>query len=206
MLQQAYVQQVPMDALVARCGPQFASLRTLGNRISRFNIAGGNVVRPLDGGSETYQAMLEAIRLAEHSIALQTYIFDNDSVGREIADALIEARERGVEVRVLIDAVGVRYSMPTIVTRLNRGKVAAALFNPNPLFFLRMPYANLRCHRKVLVVDGLAGFTGGMNIRRAFVDQGDGVPPAQDTHFYVAWPVVHQLLSVFAHDWYLTTV
>ena len=82
MLQQAYVQQVPMDALVARCGPQFASLRTLGNRISRFNIAGGNVVRPLDGGSETYQAMLEAIRRAEHSIALQTYIFDNDSVGR----------------------------------------------------------------------------------------------------------------------------
>ncbi|MBJ7263466.1 MAG: PLDc N-terminal domain-containing protein [Burkholderiaceae bacterium] len=205
MLQHAYVQQVPVDELVARCGPQFASLRTLGNRVSRFNIAGGNAVRPLDGGSETYRAMLEAIRRSTHSIALQTYIFDNDSVGREIADALIEARERGVQVRVLIDAVGVRYSMPTIVTRLNRGKVPTALFNPNPLFFWRMPYANLRCHRKVLVIDGQVGFTGGMNIRRAFVDQGDGIAPAQDTHFYVAGPVVHQLLSVFAHDWDLTT-
>lgn len=205
MLQHAYVQQLPIEELVARCGPQFGSLRTLGNRVSRFNIAGGNLVRPLDGGAETYRAMLTAIRKSQYSIALQTYIFDNDSVGREIADALIDARERGVEVRVLIDAVGVRYSMPSIATRLNRGKVPTALFNPNPLFFWRMPYANLRCHRKVLVIDGHVGFTGGMNIREAFVDQGDGIAPAQDTHFYVEGPIVQQLLSVFVHDWDLTT-
>jgi cardiolipin synthase len=196
--------QISVDELVARCGPQFASLRTLGNRIGRFNIAAGNVVRPLDGG-DTYAAMLTAIAAAQHSIALQTYIFDNDAIGREVADALIQARQRGVEVRVLIDAVGVKYSIPPIVARLNRGKVCTALFNPNPLLVWRMPYANLRCHRKVLVIDNHRGFTGGMNIRQAFIDQGDGGPPAGDTHFYIEGPVVVQLLSVFADDWHFTT-
>lgn len=184
---------------------QFASLRLLGDRVSRFRLVGGNAIRPLAGGDEAYPAMLEAIRGARISIALQSYIFDNDPVGREMALALIEAHERGVQVRVLIDAIGSHYSRPPIVGMLARAGVPTARFMTNPLGLLRMPYANLRSHRKVMVVDGVRGFTGGMNVRAAFVHALSGGNTNGDTHFALEGPVVGQLTAVFAHDWNFTT-
>ncbi|QIM69971.1 cardiolipin synthetase [Bordetella trematum] len=191
--------------VVPYSAPQFASLRTLGDKLSFFELLGGNSVRPLNGGDETYPAMLAAIRQARHCIAMQSYIFDNDPIGREIAQALIEAHERGVQVRVLIDAVGSRYSHPPIVRTLVKGGVPTARFMTNPLGVLRMPYANLRSHRKVLVVDGRHGLSGGMNIRAAFVSALSGDQTNLDTHFEFRGPVVGQLMSVFAHDWNFTT-
>ncbi len=184
---------------------QFASLRLLGDQVSRFPLVGGNAIQPLTGGDETYPAMLDAIRGARRSIAVQSYIFDNDPVGRELALALIEAHERGVQVRVLIDAIGSRYSRPPIVGMLARKGVRTARFMTNPLGLLRMPYANLRSHRKILVVDGLRGFTGGMNVRAAFVHALSGDRTNGDTHFSLQGPVVGQLSAVFAHDWNFTT-
>jgi len=184
---------------------QFASLRLLGDRVSRFGLVGGNAVEPLAGGDEAYPAMLESIRAAKRSVALQSYIFDSDPVGREIAQALIDAHQRGVAVRVLIDAIGSRYSRPPIVRMLARGGVPTARFMTNPLGLLRMPYANLRSHRKVLVVDGVHGYTGGMNIRAAFVHALAGDRTNGDTHFRLAGPIVGQLMAVFAHDWNFTT-
>ncbi len=194
-----------VDDVVPYSAPQFASLRTLGDKLSFFELLGGNSVRPLNGGDETYPAMLAAIRQAKHCIAMQSYIFDNDPIGREIAQALIEAHERGVQVRVLIDAVGSRYSHPPIVRTLVKGGVPTARFMTNPLGVLRMPYANLRSHRKVLVVDGRHGLSGGMNIRAAFVSALSGDQTNLDTHFEFHGPVVGQLMSVFAHDWNFTT-
>lgn len=186
-------------------GPQFASLKVLGDQVSRFRLLGGNAVRPLAGGDEAYPAMLQAIREARHAVAMQSYIFDNDAIGREMAQALIEAHGRGVQVRVLIDAIGAKYSRPPIVRMLARGGVPVARFMTNPLGVLRMPYANLRSHRKVLVVDGRIGFTGGMNVRAAFVTALSGAATNVDTHFRVEGPIVTQLMSVFAHDWNFTT-
>lgn len=184
--------------------PQLDSLRVLGDRISRFPLRDGNHIRILRGGDETYPAMIEAIDGAQRSIALQTYIFDNDSVGRKIADALARAHQRGVNVRVLIDAVGSKYSRPPIIRLLRKKGVPSALFMTNPLG-LRMPYANLRSHRKILVVDGSIAFTGGMNIRAGFTKEIGGDKTTMDTHFLVEGPVVLQLMSVFAHDWEFTT-
>ena len=195
----------PQQDIVARCGAQFASLRTLGDRVGRFKVCSGNAVRALDGGAEAYPAMMEAVREAKRTIALQSYIFDNDAVGREMAQALIDAQQRGVEVRVLLDAVGAKYSLPPIDHLLHKGKVKTARFNTTPLMLWRMPYANLRSHRKVMVVDGRVGFTGGMNIRAAFVPDAKGRPASRDTHFRVEGPVVQQLMSVFAHDWDFAT-
>ena len=169
-----------------------------------FPAAGGNAVLPLAGGDEAYPAMLQAIRDASHAVAMQSYIFDNDPIGREMAQALIEAHGRGVQVRVLIDAIGSRYSRPPIVRMLARGGVPVARFMTNPLGVLRMPYANLRSHRKILVVDGRVGFTGGMSVRRLrhrAVRRGHHA----DTHFRLEGPIVTQLMSVFAHDWNFTT-
>jgi cardiolipin synthase len=193
------VDVVPLSA------PQFASMKILADRISHFQLSGGNTVQPLAGGDETYPAMLQAIRQARYTVALQSYIFDNDPIGREVAQALIEAHARGVQVRVLIDAVGAHYSRPPIVKLLKKNGVPTARFMTNPLGFLRMPYANLRSHRKILVVDGRVGFSGGMNIRAAFVTALAREDTNRDTHFRYEGPVVTQLLSVFAHDWDFTT-
>ncbi|WP_035359280.1 phospholipase D-like domain-containing protein [Achromobacter insuavis] len=205
MLVDAALVETPSVDVAPISGPQFASLKVLGDRVSRFRLLGGNAVRPLAGGDEAYPAMLQAIREARHAVAMQSYIFDNDAIGREMAQALIEARERGVQVRVLIDAIGAKYSRPPIVRMLARGGVPVARFMTNPLGVLRMPYANLRSHRKVLVVDGRVGFTGGMNVRAAFVTALSGAATNVDTHFRVEGPIVTQLMSVFAHDWNFTT-
>ncbi|AZW11987.1 cardiolipin synthase [Bordetella bronchiseptica] len=194
-----------VEDVVPCSGPQFASLRVLGDQVSRFRLLGGNQVRPLAGGDEAYPAMMQAIREARVSIAMQSYIFDCDPIGREMAQALVEAQQRGVQVRVLIDAIGSKYSRPPIIRTLVRGGVRTARFMTNPLGVMRMPYANLRSHRKILVVDGHVGFTGGMNIRAAFVTALAGKAANGDTHFRLEGPVVAQLMAVFAHDWNFTT-
>lgn len=194
----------PID--VARlAAPQFVSLRTLSNRVSRFPLRDGNHVRILRSGDEAYPAMIAAIDGAQKTIALETYIFDNDSQGKLFVEALARAHKRGVEIRVLIDAIGVRYSGPPNITwALRRAGIPYALFMTNPLG-MRMPYANLRSHRKILVVDGRVGFTGGMNIRESFVSTVAGDRAGNDTHFLVEGPAVVQLMAVFAHDWEFTT-
>ena len=184
--------------------PQFASLKKLGDRISLFALHQGNQIDILSGGDGAYPAMINAIDTAQRSIALQSYIFDNDSQGLKVADALGRAHQRGVQIRVLIDAVGVKYSRPPITRALRKRGIRTALFMTNPLG-LRMPYANLRSHRKILVVDGKVGFTGGMNIRAEFVSQSPDDTPDRDTHFRLEGPVVQQLMSAFAHDWKFTT-
>jgi cardiolipin synthase len=198
-------QDAPLADVSDVAGPQFQSLRVLGDRISRFPLRDGNHIQTLVGGDQAYPAMITAIQNAKKSIALQTYIFDNDIEGRKIVDALVQAKERGVEIRVLIDAIGSKYSRPQIIRLLRKKGIPCALFMTNPLGFLRMPYANLRSHRKILVVDGHIGFTGGMNIRAGFVSAVAGSDMSSDTHFRVEGPVVLQLVSVFAHDWEFTT-
>lgn len=185
-------------------GQQFRSLRVLGDRVSRFPLREGNHLKILRGGDEAYPAMIAAIEQAQHTVALQTYIFDDDRIGKRFTEALADAVQRGVQVRVLIDAVGSRYSRPPVIRRLRRSGVPAALFLTNPLG-MRMPYANLRSHRKILVIDGHVGFTGGMNIREGFVSGVAGSNTTQDTHFRIIGPVVTQLFSVFAQDWQFTT-
>ncbi len=137
-------------------------------------------------------------------MALSTYIFDNDVAGRMFLDALERAVFRGVQVRVLVDAVGARYSFPPIVGELHRRDVRVARFG-RTLLPWRMPYMNLRNHRKLLVVDGAVGFTGGMNIRDECLLERAPHRPTQDLHFRLEGPAVRQLLGTFVEDWAFTT-
>ncbi len=161
----------------------------------------GNRVDILVNGEEAYPAMLEAIRQAERSINFQTYIFDSDSLGMMFMDELVAAQERGVEVRVLIDAVGVRYSYPHVNSLLRARGIKASLFIP----FRNIALFNLRTHRKIMVVDGHIGFTGGMNIRLNHLVQAPSKLPTSDLHFRLEGPVVTQLQEVFVEDWQFTT-
>lgn len=182
----------------------FAAVARLLDAIAPCPLTAGNAFDPLVGGTAAFQAMLAAIEQAETSIGLSTYIFDADALGQAFAAALGRAQARGVAVRVLVDGVGVRYSQPLITTRLAALGVSAAEFLPT-LFPLHLPYANLRNHRKILLIDGIVGFTGGMNIRRGHLDDAATAEAIQDVHFCLQGPVVRDLAATFAEDWQFAT-
>ena len=177
--------------------------RVLGDVVER-SLLPGNKIDLLVNGDEAYPAMLDAIQHARRTVTFETFIFDRDEVGMAFAHAFGEATRRGVEVRVLIDAAGTRYSWPTILHSLRREGVKYARFSPTfPLWHLLS--INMRTHRKIMVVDGRVGFTGGMNIRVGHSLQRQPKKPVQDIHFRVQGPVVTQLQEVFADDWLFTT-
>jgi cardiolipin synthase len=173
----------------------------IGN-VTKQRLLPGNQLTPLINGDAAYPSMLAAIDKAQSSLAMATYIFETTGVGAEFVAALVRARERGVEVRVLIDGVGVRYARPRADRVLKKHHVKSALYMP-VRSLLRAPYFNLRNHRKILVVDGKVGFTGGMNIRETHLLSSPR--PTRDLHFRVEGPVVAHLQEVFAADWEFTT-
>lgn len=185
------------DAPVAE---HLRSLARLVERVATRPLARGNCVQVLVNGDEAFPAMLAAIDGAKKSVALLTYIFDRDPSGKQFVAALTRAVSRGVAVRVLIDDAGARYSWPTIFRELKRGRVPVGRFLPSfPLWhFMTM---NLRNHRKLLVVDGNVGFTGGINIRQGNVLAAQPRRPVQDLHFRLEGPVVTQMQEAFANDW-----
>ncbi|SKA81947.1 cardiolipin synthase [Prosthecobacter debontii] len=170
------------------------------DRISRFHFSESNDVTPLVNGDEAMPAMLEAIRQAQTSIALSSYIFEATHIGAQFVEALTEAHQRGVEVRVMVDDAGTRYSWPPITRVLRKRGVLVRRFMPNR-FVLRLLTMNLRNHKKILVVDGFIGFTGGMNIREGNMLARNPAHPVQDLHFKIIGPVVAQMQGVFAEDW-----
>jgi len=157
----------------------------------------GNDISTLVNGDQAYPAMLNAIAQAERSISLLTYIFDTDAWGMQFIEALVTAKRRGVEVRVLVDALGVRYSSPCADTVLRGRGVAALRFLP----LHKTLHFNLRNHRKLLIADGSLAFTGGINIRAACVLRDEPAEPVRDLHFSLRGPVVEQLAEVFEEDW-----
>ncbi len=193
----------PIESLEEAIPPEkkhFTSLARLVNNLTSRPLATGNSLVPLVCGDEAYPQMLGAIKDARHSIALTTYIFANDKTGREFVEALGRAVKRGVEVRVLIDSVGARYSFPTILHRMRRAGITYSRFMPSIVPW-QMAYLNLRSHRKILVVDGKTGFTGGMNIAIGNGLKENSSHAIQDLHFRVLGPVVCELQEAFAEDW-----
>ena len=166
----------------------------------------GNKIRPLINGDEAFPAMLAAIESAQKTVSLSTYIFDNDPSGQKFVAALARAVQRKVEVRVLIDAAGTRYSWPPVTWRLRHAKIPHARFLPASLLTpWRVATINLRNHRKMLIVDGEMAFTGGMNIRDGNVLADHPKSPVQDLQFRVEGPVVTQLQESFVNDWAFCT-
>ena len=181
-----------------------AALERAVHRISGRAAESGNEVTPLHNGDEAYPAMLAAIDAARASVALSTYIFRGDSVGRSFTDALIRAQRRGVRVRVLIDGIGGGYFISRPFWRLRRAGVDVRRFLHSALPW-RMPFLNLRTHRKILVVDGSVGFLGGLNIGAENVLRARRRHRVRDLHFRLRGPTVAQLAEVFADDWSFVT-
>jgi cardiolipin synthase len=182
-----------------------AKLAAIGGRLNTSPLCAGNRITLLHGGDEAYPVMLEAIGNARRSIALSAYIFRDDGVGRQFVDALSAARGRGVAVRVLVDGIGGGYFRSPAWRRLRAEGVPAARFL-HTYFPWRMPFLNMRSHKKLLVIDGALGFAGGLNIGdenlAACSDTGARV---DDFHARVEGPVVRQIMDSIARDWSFTT-
>jgi len=187
-------------------------LEALSSAVSGRPLRGGNRVKMLQDGTEGYPAMLSAIRRAQRSIDLQSYIFDLDEVGEAVLKAMEEAARRGVRVRVLVDGLAAWSARGPLKRRLRRaGGEARSYWRWNRAF--GQPILNLRNHRKLLVVDSRLAFTGGLNISRRYAkgawsrlrelpDVVAGSHPAvRDLHFALTGPVVKDLDRCFEDDW-----
>jgi cardiolipin synthase len=179
-------------------------LSRMTERLTRQPLIQGSKVTPLVNGDQAFPRMLSCIAEAQHSISFCSYIFDNDLWGSRFKAAFRDAKQRGVDVKILIDGVGARYSFPPILRSLRKEGLDAVEFMRTILPW-HFQYFNLRNHRKILVVDGRVGFTGGMNIRDGNCLADKPPHPVQDVHFFIEGPVVAELQRSFAEDWAFTT-
>ena len=176
--------------------PQFS--RAIGSLLGPA-LLGGNRITPLRNGDRIFPAMLDAIREARRSVNFETFIYWSGEIGREFADALSERARAGVAVRVLLDWVGAGKINREIVSTMEEAGVEVHRYHP--LRWYNLGRLNNRTHRKLLVVDGLTGYTGGVGI--ADVWKGDAQDPDhwRDTHFLVQGPVVAQMQAAFMDNW-----
>jgi cardiolipin synthase len=160
----------------------------------------GNRLELLIDGEQTFPAMLQAIDGAASYVHLETYILADDEVGRMFSRALCERARAGVRVRVLFDSLGSLRLPSDYVQRLTEAGVEVVEFRPvRKTWFSRHGY--LRDHRKILVVDGRVGFTGGLNVSSDYASVGFESKGWRDTHIKVDGPVVSDLEALFRATW-----
>jgi len=181
----------------------FAPLARMIGKLTERPLLGGNSVDCLHDGDNIYPRMLQDIASAQVSILLCSYIFRADRIGEQFVDALVAAQARGVAVRVLVDGIGGGYSRSGIHKALRVRGVPCERFM-HSLLPWKMPFINLRNHRKILVIDGRTGFMGGLNIGEENLRRLRIKHPVADTHFRLKGPIVHQLTEAFARDWSFT--
>ncbi|MDR9413073.1 MAG: phospholipase D-like domain-containing protein [Spiribacter sp.] len=183
----------------------FRTQAQISSAVAGLPVTHGNAIESLVGGEAAYPAMLEAIHQAQRHIFLSTYIFESNRSGQQFVDALAMAQDRGVDVRVLLDGAGEWYSWPRVRRALRRRGLEVARFLP-PRLIPPSPLINMRNHRKLLLVDSIIAFTGGMNIGdRHLIDRPGSRAGIRDIHFRITGPLVPQLDDVFLDDWAFVT-
>jgi cardiolipin synthase len=163
----------------------------------------GNKASVLLNGDEIFPAMLEAIRGAKASITFETYIYWTGDIGRQFASALAEASRRGVKCHVLLDWIGSAKMDGVLLNQMTAAGVEIRRFHPP--HWSHLARLNNRTHRKLLVVDGRLGFTGGVGIATEWTGHAQDANHWRDTHFEVSGPVVAQMQSVFLDNWIKVT-
>ncbi len=167
---------------------------------SKAQLSQRNRVKLLQNGKETYPALLEAMAQAKHHIHLQYYILEGGKISQQIAQCLKAKAEAGVEVRLLYDAFGSLELPGSYLRDLEASGVKTAAFGS-----IRFPFfahnLNYRNHRKVVVIDGKVGFTGGVNISDKYLRDDPELGLWRDTHLRVEGEAVHGLQAIFLNDW-----
>ncbi|RYF43055.1 MAG: cardiolipin synthase [Comamonadaceae bacterium] len=180
--------------------PQF--LRSMGLLLGP-SILEGNKATELINGDQIFPSMLQAIRGAKKTILFETYIYWSGQIGDEFAEALAERARAGVEVHVLLDWVGSAKMDGAMVERMKQAGVEVEKFHP--LRWYNLARLNNRTHRKLLIVDGTVGYTGGVGIAPLWTGNGQDPDHWRDSHFRIEGPVVAQMQSVMLDNWAKTT-
>ncbi len=171
----------------------------------------GNRVQLLRDGPATYRAMIDAITAARDHVNLETYILDDDEVGRRFAQALLAKQREGIQVNLIHDSVGTLGTPAAFFEKLKAGGIRVLEFNPlNPALTRKEWELNRRDHRKLLIVDGHTAFLGGINISSVYSSGSLGTgargrggigPPWRDTDLQLQGPVVAELQKLFLEAW-----
>ena len=191
-------QQLPR--LYSTAEPQFH--RAMGGLLGP-GIASGNKINELINGEQIFPSMLQSIRGARKSVTFETYIYWSGDIGREFADALAERARAGVKVHVLLDWVGSGKMDNALLDEMRVAGVVLRKFH-KPQWY-NLARLNNRTHRKLLVVDGTTGFTGGVGIAPHWTGAGQDPDHWRDTHFHVQGPVVSQMQATFMDNWLKVT-
>ncbi len=165
-------------------------------------LVAGNRISSLVNGEQIYAAMLNAIRTAQVNITFETFVF-RDGVGATFVEALAAAARRGVQVHMLLDWLGSRTMEPQLLQAARAAGCELHLYHPPSWYHLGR--LNNRTHRKLLVIDGRLGFTGGVGMGVEWADGSFGLPPWRETHFRAEGPVVAQMQAVFVDNWIKAT-
>jgi cardiolipin synthase len=176
--------------------PQF--LRTMGVLLGPALVP-GNRVDTLLNGDEIFPAMLAAIRSARKTITFESYIYWSGDVGKQFADALAERARAGAKVHVLLDWVGSSKAEDSLLEGMRTAGVQIEKYHP-PHWYTLDKFNN-RTHRKLLVVDGRVGFTGGVGIADKWSGHAQDPDHWRDTHFRIEGPVVAQVQAAFVDNW-----
>ncbi|MEO5607128.1 MAG: phospholipase D-like domain-containing protein, partial [Polaromonas sp.] len=180
--------------------PQFK--RALGSLLGP-PLVGGNQAQALLNGEQIFPAMLAAIRGAQHTITFETYIYWSGDIGRTFAQALTERAKAGVKVHVLLDWLGSAKIDESFLQEMKAAGVQIRKFH-KPSWY-NLARLNNRTHRKLLVIDGKTGFTGGVGIAPQWTGAGQDAEHWRDSHFRIEGPVVAQMQSVFMDNWLKVT-
>lgn len=165
-------------------------------------VVGGNRIRHLKNGHEIFPAMLKAIREAKYSINFETFIYWKGKIGRELAEALAERASAGVEVQVLLDWVGSNRIDKVEIDLMEDAGVVIERYRP--VKWYSVSHLNNRTHRKILVVDGRIGYTGGVGVADQWLGDAEDKKHWRDSHFEIVGPAVAQLQSAFMDNWLAT--
>jgi cardiolipin synthase len=164
----------------------------------------GNKIEVTADTNRTLGLIEQAILAAQTSLHLEYYIWQPDRTGTRLRDLLIRKAQAGVKVRFLYDSIGSLWLRSRFLKPMRDAGIEVAPFLPGPKFWERWSF-NLRNHRKIVVVDGQVGFTGGMNIGDEYIGRNKFYGFWRDTHLRMQGPAVLQLQQVFAEDWYYAT-
>lgn len=179
-------------------------LYRLSTGLTPFEPVAGNHIELLPDIAENYRRQIEAIDAAQHHVHVLYYIVRSDKSGKLFRDAMIRAARRGVKVRFLYDGVGTLGLSYRFLHQLREAGVETASFIPFQIFTRRWVF-NFRNHRKIVVVDGKIGFTGGANIGDEYINGIPGLGRWSDLHLRVEGPVVSQMQRIFSEDWAFAT-
>lgn len=167
-------------------------------------VTGGNRSQVLTNGHDTYEAMLKALREAEHHIHMEFYILRDDAIGSVFQKCLMEKAKQGVKIRIIVDGVGSLELSKRYIRELEQAGIEFYWFLPVWVSFFRRRL-NYRNHRKIIVVDGKIGFLGGINIGDEYIGRNEKTRFWRDTHLQIEGDAVYNLQAIFLHDWALAS-